>query len=83
MTEQDHIRAAIVKLTETLAGIARTADEKNRERCPYKTVEFKCTYAGGCRNQKHDASHFALGTSHSAVHCTGDHLIEWAPSDRS
>ena len=72
MDEQQKIRAAIAKLTDVLTGIARTADEKNRERCPYKTVDLRCTYQGGCQNQRRES-----GT----IHCTGDHLIEWsAPS---
>ena len=58
-------------MTDVLATIARTADEKNRERCPYKTVDLCCTYKGGCQNQLRDPSHFALGTSHA---CKGDHL---------
>ncbi len=61
----------MAKLTDVLAAIARTADEKNRERCPYKTVDLRCTYAGGCQNQRRDASHLAVGTSHF---CAGDHL---------
>ncbi len=71
MDEQIKIRQALGKLTEVLAGIARTADEKNRERCPYKTVASMCTYAGGCQNQRRDAS---------VIHCTGDRLIEWEPA---
>ena len=67
-------------LTETLSDIARTADEKNRERCPYKTVDLRCTYKGGCQNQKRDTSHVALGTWHATIQCTGDHLIAWSPA---
>ncbi len=54
LDEQTKIREAIAKLTEVLAGIARTADDKNRERCPYKTADLRCTYSGGCRNQVWD-----------------------------
>lgn len=59
----------MAKLTEVLSGIARTADEKSRERCPYKTVTLRCTYSGGCQNQRRKAL---------AIHCMGDHLINWA-----
>jgi hypothetical protein len=80
LDEQQKVRAALGKLTDVLAGIARTADEKNRERCPYKTVDSVCTYSGGCQNQNRIASHFALRTAHSVIDCTGDHLIEWSPA---
>lgn len=65
MDELTKIRASLAKLSEVLAGIARTADEKNRERCPYKTVELSCTYVAGCRNQLR---------AFDAIHCGGDHL---------
>ncbi len=71
MDEQQKIRVAISRLTDVLASIVRTADEKNRKRCPYKTVDLRCTYSGGCRNQIRGVSHAALGTSHS---CGGDDL---------
>ena len=77
MNEQDRIRNALAKLADVLGGIARTADEKNRGRCPYKTVDLRCTYSGGCQNQVRDASRFALGTSHF---CAGDHLIDRSPA---
>jgi hypothetical protein len=73
MTEQQQIRQAIAKLTDVLVGIARTADERNRERCPYKTVELRCTFQSGCQNQRR-----AAGT----IHCTGDHLLLWEPAPR-
>jgi ribosome modulation factor len=69
MNEQQRVRAALAKLTDVLTGIARTADEKNRERCPYKTVELRCTYAGGCQNQRRESA---------AIQCLGDELIEWS-----
>ena len=72
LDEQTKIREALVTLADALTGIARTADEKNRERCPYKTVELRCTYAGGCQNQRH-SSPVAIGTAHE-VRCGGDDL---------
>ena len=78
MDELQKIRAALGRLTDVLAGIARTADEKNRERCPYKTIDLRCTYTGGCENQERNTSHFAPGTSHS---CAGDHL-NFSPRDQ-
>ena len=61
----------MLRLTRVLADIARIADEKNRERCPYKTADLRCTYLGGCQNQRPNASHFAPGTSRF---CAGDAL---------
>ena len=71
--EHEKIRTALANLTDVLAGIARTADEKNRERCPYKTVDLRCTYAGGCQNQQRKAG---------AILCTGDSFISWSPQER-
>jgi hypothetical protein len=68
MDDQSKIRAALGKLTSTLASIARTADEKNRERCPYKTAAMLCTFHGGCQNQRR-------GTG--VVHCAGDERLTW------
>lgn len=65
MDEQTRIRASLAKLTEVLSGIAHTADEKNGARCPYKTVELRCTYRGGCQNQRRESG---------ALHCNGDSL---------
>ena len=73
MTEQERIRAAFARLTDALAVIARTADEKNRERCPYKTAQSRCTYLGGCQNQQHESDQ---------INCGGDEFIQWAPSDQ-
>ena len=73
MDEHEKIRTALADLTDVLAGIARTADEKNRERCPYKTVDLRCTHAGGCQNQKRKTG---------AILCTGDSFISWNPQER-
>jgi hypothetical protein len=70
MDEQQKIRAALAKLTAILAGIARTADEKNLERCPYKTVALCCTYSGGCQNQRRDSADMM---------CGGDEFVQWTP----
>jgi hypothetical protein len=71
MDEQDKTRAALAGLTDVLVDIARTADEKNRERCPYKTVDLRCTYAGGCQNQRRETA---------TVLCAGDSFIAWKPA---
>jgi ribosome modulation factor len=70
MNKQDKIRVALGKLTDVLTGIARTADEKNRERCPYKTVALRCTYSGGCQNQRRDSIDMM---------CGGDEFVRWPP----
>jgi ribosome modulation factor len=70
MTEQEQIRQAMAKLTGILAGIARTADEKNRDRCPYKTVALRCTFRSGCQNQRRDST---------GMMCGGDEFVRWSP----
>ena len=71
MDERSKTQAAVAKLTDVLAGIARIADEKNRERCPYKTVEWQCTYSGGCRNQQR---------AQSTMMCSGDEFVRFSPT---
>lgn len=70
MHDTERLRGAINRLGAVLAGIVATAEEKSRERCPYKTVELACTFPGGCMNQMREAR---------LVRCGGDHLIEWGP----
>ena len=70
MNEQQKILAIFEKLTDVLSGIARTADEKNLERCPYKTVALRCTYSGGCQNQRRDSADML---------CGGDEFVRWSP----
>ena len=71
MDELTKIRASLARLGEVLTDIARTADGKNRERCPHKTAELLCLYRGGCRNQRRDSA---------IVYCTGDYLINFEPA---
>lgn len=70
MNEQQKILGIFEKLTDVLSGIARTADEKNRERCPYKTVALRCTFRGGCQNQRRDSADMM---------CGGDEFVQWTP----
>ena len=76
MSDQHSIRASLAKLTDVLTDIARIADSKNLERCPYKTADLRCTYSGGCRNQLWDRLPSAGPTDDSerVIHCAGDHL---------
>jgi hypothetical protein len=71
MSEHNKIRAAFARLIEVLTDIAQTADERNHERCPYKTAEMNCTFQGGCQNQRRQPEE---------VHCAGDHLIDRSPA---
>ena len=72
MNEQDRIRNALANLADVLGGIARTADEKSRGRCPYKTADLRCTYSGGCQNQRR-----TTGT----ILCAGDCFLAWKPAE--
>jgi hypothetical protein len=39
-------------LIRELAGIATAAAESARTRCPYRDRHDRCTFGGGCRNQR-------------------------------
>lgn len=50
--ERQRLRAALDEMGGILVEIVVVAEQKNRERCPYKTVEMLCTFSGGCQNQR-------------------------------
>ena len=43
--------ASIARLHSIFEGISQTTNENSTWRCPYKSVENRCTAAFGCRNQ--------------------------------
>jgi ribosome modulation factor len=53
-------------LLRELAGIATVAAERARSRCPYRDRHDRCTFGGGCRNQRRDAE--------PGFGCSGDPL---------
>ncbi len=46
-----NLKAAVEKLRAVMNGIVLIAEEKNKTRCPYKSVQLLCTLGGGCVNQ--------------------------------
>jgi hypothetical protein len=43
--------ASIARLHSIFNGMSQTTNEVSAWRCPYKSVENRCTAAFGCRNQ--------------------------------
>ena len=68
-----HVQAVWDRLAEAVTEMVRLAEARMDERCPYKTRDSLCTFAGGCQNQRRSAG---------AVSCAGDHLILRAPHDQ-
>ncbi len=64
--EKARLESAVRRLGTVMTEIVTTAEQKNKERCPYKTADWLCTFAGGCRNQLRDVQ---------PIRCGGDEFI--------
>ena len=69
----DRAQAVWDRLAHAVTEVVRLAESRMGERCPYKTRDSLCTFAGGCQNQRR---------SGPVVACTGDHLILREPHDQ-
>lgn len=70
MTADERTQAAFSRLQEVLNGLVSGMEARMHERCPYRAREDRCTFAGGCANQRREARDGAR-----VVWCTGDHLL--------
>jgi hypothetical protein len=50
--DKEGYRAAMARLHDIFKGISETVNKVTQWRCPYKTVEDRCTANFGCRNQE-------------------------------
>ena len=70
----DAVRARMEKagreLGAVLTSLAADVTARIHERCPYRARDDRCTFAGGCRNQRRGA-----GTGEGAPRCAGDHRL--------
>lgn len=69
--DRQRFKASMERLTEIYRDISATVTEVSTRRCPYKSVEDRCTARFGCRNQ-----HFADGPEELAV-CTGSDDLDY------
>jgi len=67
---RDRVRDAVARLQEVLTALAFDVTARVDERCPYRARDDRCTFAGGCRNQRGDR-----GASPQVLRCAGDHLL--------
>lgn len=68
LTHRARLQSALDELGAVLSEIVATAEQKNKERCPYRNAQNLCTFTAGCQNQRRDHAH---------IHCAGDHLLHW------
>jgi hypothetical protein len=65
----------MARLHSIFEGMSQTTNEVSTWRCPYKSVENRCTAAFGCRNQDH-----AVPDGEAFI-CTGsddlDYRLAW------
>jgi hypothetical protein len=67
---RERTRAAFASLQDVLNGLVSSMEARMDERCPYRAREDRCTFAGGCANQRREAR-----DGERVVWCTGDHLL--------
>lgn len=65
------LRRAAAALGGVLTSVASEVGARVHERCPYRARGDRCTFAGGCRNQRREA-----GSGGVAMRCAGDHLLQ-------
>lgn len=65
------LEAALADLASVMGGIARTAEAKCCERCPYMNVHRECTALFECLNQVHRPAG-------GRPLCSGQHRINFA-----
>lgn len=74
MTPDDKTRArmqaAFANLQAVLTGLVSSMEAHMDERCPYRAREDRCTFAGGCANQRRESR-----DEGRVVWCTGDHQL--------
>jgi hypothetical protein len=70
---RERTHAAFARLNAVLTDVASSMIDKMHERCPYRAKDDGCTFAGGCVNQRRDASHVGR-----TVWCGGDHQLRRA-----
>jgi len=68
--ERERTHAAFARLGAVLTSVATSLLDRMHERCPYRAKDDGCTFAGGCVNQRRDASHPGR-----TVWCGGDHQL--------
>jgi hypothetical protein len=73
--ERTRMRLAMNGLQSVLTDVATSVVSRIHERCPYRTANDHCTFAGGCVNQRR-----LPGATHRLLLCGGDHRLKRARS---
>lgn len=67
------MHAALETLHAALTSVASDVVARIDERCPYRAREDRCTFAGGCANQRREQRGDVR-----VVNCAGDHQLRRA-----
>lgn len=70
-SEQTRAQVAFDRLNAVLTGVASSMVERIHERCPYRAKDDRCTFAGGCINQRREAR----DGGERMIWCGGDHQL--------
>ena len=63
-------QAAFANLQAGMTGLVSGEEARMDERCPYRAREDRCTFAGGCANQRRESR-----DGERVVWCSGDHQL--------
>jgi len=67
---RERTQAAFANLQSVMTGLVSSMESRMAERCPYRAREDRCTFAGGCANQRRERR-----DGERVVWCTGDHEL--------
>jgi hypothetical protein len=70
--ERQRLARALASLARAVTDLVSQVEARIDERCPYKTRDDGCTFAGGCENQRR-------GRGAAVVRCGGDRLLRRTP----
>lgn len=70
---RERLRSAMERLQALLMDVTGDVVTRIHERCPYRARGDRCTFSGGCRNQRR-----AADAPVRILRCGGDHALRRA-----
>jgi hypothetical protein len=68
----EELADAWARLRASLVALAGDIESRLGERCPHRASDDRCTFIGGCENQR-----VRLGEHNIVRHCGGDSALNW------
>lgn len=70
--ERARMAAAMQRMNDLLLDIGGDVNARMHERCPYRAADDRCTFGGGCVNQRRARD---VAAPAAVVRCGGDHQL--------